>query len=193
MLSTWGPKHGLPQMVLSRSAFGFLGNVAAGRAQRGRRRRGLVRRQQRQRRARAARAVHRLPKPLCLAIIVALELGIAFFGHNLIQAFERFAFPVLGVIFVIACVIALSKAHTGAAPTYDGGLGGFLIMLGATFGYAAGWNPYAADYSRYLDPKTPGRPVGIYAFLGVFGSCVLLETAGAAAYTAGASSSTPAR
>ena len=58
-------------------------------------------------------------------------------------------------------------------------------MVGAAFGYAAGWNPYAADYTRYLDPQTPGRPVGAYAFLGVFVSCVLLETAGAAAYTAG--------
>src|SRR4051794_34036025 len=26
-LSTWGPGHGLPQMVISRSGFGFLGNL----------------------------------------------------------------------------------------------------------------------------------------------------------------------
>ena len=30
-------------------------------------------------------------------------------------------------------------------------------MVGATFGYAAGWNPYASDYTRYLAPDTPGR------------------------------------
>ena len=28
--------------------------------------------------------------------------------------------------------------------------GGFLLIVGATFGYAAGWNPYATDYTRYL-------------------------------------------
>src|SRR5579885_43838 len=27
VLSTWGPKHGLPQMVIGRTAFGFLGNI----------------------------------------------------------------------------------------------------------------------------------------------------------------------
>src|ERR1700753_2213094 len=27
VLSTWGPKHGYPQMVISRSAFGFFGNI----------------------------------------------------------------------------------------------------------------------------------------------------------------------
>ena len=35
---------------------------------------------------------------------------IAFFGHNLIQAFERYAAPVLGIIFAIACVITFTKA-----------------------------------------------------------------------------------
>ena len=33
-------------------------------------------------------------------------------------------------------------------------LGGFLLMTGAAFGYAAGWNPYASDYTRYLKPET---------------------------------------
>ena len=27
LLSSWGPKHGVPQMVISRSAFGFFGNI----------------------------------------------------------------------------------------------------------------------------------------------------------------------
>ena len=27
ILSTWGPKQGLPQMVIGRSAFGFIGNL----------------------------------------------------------------------------------------------------------------------------------------------------------------------
>ncbi len=57
------------------------------------------------------------------------------------------------------------------------------IALGATFGYAAGWNPYASDYTRYLPPGT-GRVAGIFAGAGLFASCVLLETVGAAAVTA---------
>jgi NCS1 nucleoside transporter family len=191
VLSTWGPKHGLAQMVISRSGFGFLGNmlpaginaVVAGigwfavNSVSG------------------ALALHALfnslPKPLCLVIVVAAQMLIAFFGHNLVHAFERYAFPVLAVVFVIASIVVFTKAHPNA-PGGGGGIGGFLVMVGATFGYAAGWNPYASDYTRYLDPKTPSRPVAIYAALGVFLSCVLLETVGAAVVTAGGKELAPA-
>src|ERR1700761_7122712 len=185
VLSTWGPKDGLCQMVLSRTGFGFLGNILPA---------GLnaivagvgwfaVNS------ISGALALHVLitgiPTQLCLAIIVVLELGIAFFGHNLVHVFERFAFPVLTVIFVVASIWVLTKAHPGApAGPSSSTLGGFLIMVGATFGYAAGWNPYASDYTRYLKPETPSLPVALYAALGVFASCVLLEVAGAAVVTA---------
>jgi NCS1 nucleoside transporter family len=189
ILSSWGPRHGLPQMVLSRSAFGFLGNILPA---------GLntvvagvgwfaVNS------ISGALALHSLvgamPKALCLVLVVIAELLLAFFGHNLVQAFERFAFPVLTVIFVVVSVWVLSKAHPGMA--HHAIPGGFLIMLGATFGYAAGWNPYAADYTRYLEPRTRPAAVGIWAALGVFGSCVLLETAGSAVVTAGQSAFEP--
>src|SRR6202012_802036 len=42
-----------------------------------------------------------------------------------------------------------------------------------------------SDYTRYLPPDSPKRAVAIYAGLGVFLSCVLLETTGAAVVTAG--------
>jgi NCS1 nucleoside transporter family len=190
VLSSWGPGHGLPQMVISRSAFGFLGNILPAGIN------ALV--------AgigwfavnsvSGALALHALftgmPKALCLIIVVAAQMLIAFFGHNLVQAFERYAFPVLAVIFVIACVWVLGKSHPGMASN-GGGIGGFLVMTGATFGYAAGWNPYASDYTRYLPPDSPRRPVGLYAALGVFLSCVLLETVGSAVVTAGGNALAP--
>ncbi len=188
VLSTWGPKHGLAQMVIGRSAFGFLGNVLpaglnsvvagigwfAVNSVSG---------------ALALATLTHLPKGLSLVLVVAAQILIAFFGHNLVHAFERVAFPVLSVVFVIACVVVLSKSHPGAS--HQTVPGGFLIMFGATFGYAAGWNPYAADYTRYLRPETPPLPVAIFAGLGVFVSCVLLEIAGSAAVTAGASAVAP--
>jgi NCS1 nucleoside transporter family len=191
ILSSWGPRSGFPQMVLSRSAFGFLGNALPAGVN------ALV--------AgvgwfavnsvSGAYALHRLatgmPKPLCLVIVVVLQLIIAFFGHNLIHAFERYAFPLLAAIFIVASIVVLTKTHASAAPTYHGGVGGFLIMVGATFGYACGWNPYAADYTRYYPPKTPRLPIALWAGLGVFLSCVFLEVAGAAVYTAGKSAIDP--
>jgi purine-cytosine permease-like protein len=109
---------------------------------------------------------------------------VAFFGHNLVQVFERYAFPVLAVIFLITSIITLTKASPGG-PTSGviGGVGGFLITVGATFGYAAGWNPYATDYTRYLPPDSSKVAVGVWAGLGVFVSCTFLEIVGAASAT----------
>jgi purine-cytosine permease-like protein len=75
------------------------------------------------------------------------------------------------------------KAHPSAAPGGQG-LGGFLLTVGATFGYAAGWNPYASDYTRYFKPDTSKQAVALWSGLGVFVSCVVLEIAGALAFTA---------
>ena len=188
-LSAWGPGHGLPQMVIGRSAFGFFGNILpaginaivagigwfAVNSVSG------------------ALALHALvggmSKGLCLAIVVAAELLLAFFGHNLVQAFERYAFPALFVIFVLASIWVLTKSHPGAA--HKPIPGGWLIMFGATFGYAAGWNPYASDYTRYLPPESSRKAVGLWAALGVFWSCSLLEIAGAGVVTAGQSALDP--
>ena len=49
-----------------------------------------------------------------LIIIVLLQTAFAFFGHNLVQAFERWSFPVLAVIFAVASVAILTKSHFGA-------------------------------------------------------------------------------
>jgi NCS1 family nucleobase:cation symporter-1 len=182
-LSARGPSHGVPQMVLSRLSFGYWGNalpaglnaLTAGigwfavNSVSG---------------ALALNSLTHLSKPLCLVIVVVIMVLVGFFGHNLVQAFEKYAFPVLAVIFAIASVIILSKAHFGAAGS-GGGIGGFLLTVGATFGYAAGWNPYAADYTRYLPADVSKKAVGIWAGLGVFVSCVVLEFVGAASVTIG--------
>jgi NCS1 family nucleobase:cation symporter-1 len=183
VLSARGPAHGVPQMVLSRLSFGYWGNVLpaglnavvagvgwfAVNSVSG---------------ALALNTLTGWPQSLCLVIVVLAMVALGFFGHNLVQAFERYAFPVLAVIFAVATAIIIWKSHPGAAG-HGGGLGGFLLAVGATFGYAAGWNPYAADYTRYLPPEASRRAVGLAAGLGVFVSCVILQIAGAASATIG--------
>ncbi len=191
VLSARGPEHGVPQMVLSRLGFGYWGNILpaglnsitagigwfAVNSVSG---------------TFALNTLTHMPKILCLIIIVAAQIAIAYFGHNLVHAFERYAFPVLAVIFVIATVWILAKSHPGAA--HHTLPGGFLLTTGAVFGYAAGWNPYAADYTRYFPPATSKKAIGWWSAAGLFLSCVVLETAGAAsatAATAGASLGDP--
>jgi nucleobase:cation symporter-1, NCS1 family len=184
VLAARGPLFGVPQMVLSRLGFGWFGNILpaginslvagvgwfAVNSVSG---------------AFALNALLNWNTKLCLAIIVVVQLAVAFFGHNLVHAFERWAFPVLVVVFLIASVVIMSKSHPGAhiAAPAGGRLGGWLITFGAAFGYAAGWNPYASDYTRYLPKDTNRRMTGLWAGLGVFISCVVLETVGAGAAT----------
>jgi NCS1 nucleoside transporter family len=181
LLSARGPSTGVPQMVLSRIAFGYRGNilpaglnaVVAGvgwfavNSVSG---------------ALALATLTKLPNAACLAIVVVAQVAIAFIGHNLVHVFERYAFPLLALAFLLASVILLAKAQPSAAHG-GGGIGGLLLTVGAAFGYAAGWNPYATDYTRYLPPDTSRTQTGLWAGLGVFVSCVVLEIVGAASAT----------
>ena len=181
-LSTMGPRTGLPQMIVARSAFGFAGNAIpatvnalmagigwfAVNSVSG---------------ALALASLTDLPGVLCLVVVVVAQVVVAFFGHNLVHAFERYAFPVLAAVFVMASILVFSKADPGAAAG-GGGFAGWMLLAAASFGYAAGWNPYASDYTRYLPPDVSRTQVFAFSGLGIFGACVLLELAGAAAVTA---------
>jgi nucleobase:cation symporter-1, NCS1 family len=181
ILSLRGPRFGVPQMVLSRLGFGYWGNalpaglnaVTAGigwfavNSVSG---------------ALALNVLTHMPQVLCLIIIVAIQVVVAFFGYNLIHVFERYAFPVLTIIFLIAAGVVLSKAHPGAS--HHTIPGAFLLTFGASFGYAVGWNPYASDYTRYFKPETSKAAIAWWSGSGLFISCALLEIVGAAVGTA---------
>ncbi len=180
-LGTRGPLFGVPQMILSRIPFGYRGNILpaglnaltagigwfAVNSVSG---------------AFALNTLIHLPKWLSLLVVVVAQITIAFFGHNLVHFFERMAFPLLAVAFLLAAFVIFPKATTAGAAG-GGGLGGFLITVGAAFGYAAGWNPYASDYTRYFARDTSKRATALWGGLGVFVSCTVLEVLGAASAT----------
>ena len=188
-LSSRGPGFGVPQMVQSRISFGFVGNLLpaglnsltagigwfAVNSVSG---------------ALALNALTGITGWVCLVFVGLVQTAIAFFGHNLIQLFERWMLPVLGAAFVLASIVILSKSRPGAVHTTQG-IGGFLLSVGAAFGYAAGWNPFASDYTRYFKPETSRSSVGLWSAAGVFVSCVALEIVGAASATIPGSNSNP--
>jgi NCS1 family nucleobase:cation symporter-1 len=193
ILSTWGPKRGLPQFVLSRSAFGRLGNlVPAGlstlvagigwfavNSTSG---------------AFALEALFNkaLPIEACLAIVVLVQIGVAFVGHNLIQKFERYAFFYLVVVFGIASVIVLSQGNY-AIPAEKSAfnLVGFTLTAAAAYGYTAGWTAFASDYTRYLPENTNSRQLGLAAGLGNWFATTLLMVVGAVAWTVASADGNP--
>ena len=190
VVSTWGPKFGVPMMVESRGAFGFLGNILPA---------GLntftgtigwfiVNSVSGAFALQALALLINLSLPFWLTflVIVVAQVTIATLGHNFIHVFERWALPLLGIVFAAATLFIFTKANfgVGAKPIPGvGEFGGWMLLFTATFGYAAGWNPYAADYTRYLPPSVNRQMVGFWAAMGVFVSCIVLEMAGAALAT----------
>jgi len=192
VLSSWGPKFGVPMMVESRGAFGFLGNIlpASLNAFTGTIGWFIVNSVSG---AFALQALAllinvNLPFAVTFLIIVVAQVAIATLGHNFIHVFERWALPLLGIVFALATIFIFTKANFGMgvntkAPVFVGEFGSFTLLFTATFGYAAGWNPYAADYTRYQPPTANRTMVGFWAAMGVFVSCVVIELAGAALAT----------
>ena len=188
VLSSWGPRFGVPQMVQGRAAFGFRGNILpaglmsitagigwfAVNSVSG---------------TFALSALFGFSYALSLVIIVVLQIAIAFFGHNLVHAWERYAFIPLAIVFALAVIFILVHSNLGygfnakAPLAFGGQLGAFLLTAGTAFGYACGWNPYASDYTRYLPARSNRFLTGLWAGLGVFVSCAVLEIAGAALVT----------
>jgi NCS1 family nucleobase:cation symporter-1 len=122
-----------------------------------------------------------MPPWLALIIVVVLEVALAFVGHDLVQVFERYASIILGAIFLIATITIFLNADVNTAVKGGGfSFAGFALTTAAAFGYAAGWNPYASDYSRYLPKATSTAKIAWAAGLGNFISCTVLMAAGAA-------------
>jgi len=182
LLGARGPLFGVPQMVISRIPFGWRGNILPSTLNTVLAALGWF----------AVNSVTAtfalttllgLPLTVSLIIVVGAQIAVAFFGHNLIHAFHKAIFPFLVIAFVLAYIFVVPNADIAAADGGTGGIGGFLIAMGAAFGYASGWNPFASDYTRYLKEDTSKKAVALWSGVGLFVSCTALEILGILAAT----------
>src|SRR5690349_24809709 len=115
IVSSWGPKFGVPMMVESRGAFGFLGNILPA---------GLntitgafgwfiVNSVSGAFALQALFPSLNLPFALTFLVIVVAQAAIAALGHNLIHVFERWALPLLGTVFAVACFFIFIHGNYG--------------------------------------------------------------------------------
>jgi NCS1 family nucleobase:cation symporter-1 len=188
VLSTFGPRYGVPQMVASRLAFGWKGNaLPAGLSFLagvgwfaintifG---------------AYALESVTGMNYFFSLGLMLALQIVLAVYGYNMIHAFEKISAVLLAIGFIVLGVVTFGKANFAAgfnphAPVAAGGpIGGLLFAAALGFSYATGWVPCAADYSRYLPRSTESRKIWLWSFLGCAVPCIILEIMGAATVTA---------
>jgi NCS1 family nucleobase:cation symporter-1 len=166
-----GPKLGFPQMFSSRSLFGRMGNYIPG---------GLnwistvgwftVNT------ILGAEALQVIVPGLNVyggsVLLVAVQLVIVIYGHDLIHLFEKWMSVVLGVIWFVVFVLAVPHLSQAAAYVPSGGsasspaLGNIGIVLATSFSYIMSWAPYASDYSRYLPVQSSKRNIALLALAG---------------------------
>jgi len=181
--SSWGPKLGVPQMVLGRTAFGRKGNILpaatstlvagigwfAVNTTSG---------------AFALTSLTNLPVAASVTIIILVQVVAAFIGHNFIQKFERYAFFYLAAVFAVVSVIVIQQGKlAGVDAGTDFKWGAFSVGVALAYGYTQGWTPFAADFTRYLPANSSPRAVGLAAGLGNFTATTLLMSVGAIAWT----------
>jgi NCS1 family nucleobase:cation symporter-1 len=188
LLSTFGPRWGLPQMMQSRLAFGVYGNVLpaalaflagigwfAVDCVLG---------------AYALGTLAHLSYSAALWVMLAIQIAIVVYGYNMIHLFERATAFALSAGFLALGIVTAKGANWQAAfnphaPLAQGGeSAGIVIATALAFSYAIGWVPSASDYSRYLPERTRPLAVWWWVFLGGFIPCTVLEILGAAAVTA---------
>jgi NCS1 family nucleobase:cation symporter-1 len=170
VLSTFGPRLGVPQLVQSRRAFGYFGNFAPGvlnllagmgwfavNSVVG---------------VFALTALTGMGYGVAVVLMAAVQIAIAVYGYNLIHSLERYLSLLLVVIFGAATVFAVMHAHLGLpanpkAPLAFGGTsGGVITTIGTAFSYMLGWMAFASDYTRYLPSTTSRAKVFWAAFAG---------------------------
>ncbi|KKY36199.1 putative purine-cytosine permease [Diaporthe ampelina] len=189
--STFGPRFGLRQMVLSRFFFGYNGvkliaifnilaclgwssvNVIVGA----------------QLLAAISPGHNALPGWAGILIISLSTLLITTFGYRLVHAYERWSWiPVLVIFCIVAGEFGVSGKFDALLPLGEGKAeAGFVLSFAASvFGFATGWTSMAADYAVYQPETRSGKTVFWWTFGGLVFPLVFTELLGAAVMTASA-------
>jgi NCS1 family nucleobase:cation symporter-1 len=119
-----------------------------------------------------------IPFALGVAIFGAIQIVVAFYGHNFLHRFEQVMALILVGVFAAMSVVAVQGAAAAAYAPSNGGIAGFAFMTILAASIPLSWAPYAADFSRYLARDTARRRIFVPAFLGMAVACIWVEAIG---------------
>ena len=125
-------------------------------------------------------------------IVMLLQVGIAAWGFNAIKCFERYTMPVILLIMVVMTVLAFTHVDIQWQASTTAGLGKLSamssLMTAIGIGWGISWLVYASDYTRFTQSKLSDGQVFRSTFLGMFLPTAWLAFLGAAIASAGAGS-----
>jgi len=183
--STFGPRFGLRQMVLSRFFFGYYGvkiiavfnilacvgwssvNVIVG--------------------AQLFNAVNgNMPGWAGIIVIAAATFLVTLFGYKIVHTYERYSWIPCFIIFL---VVLGEFAHSGDFINIPMGVGkseagAALSFAASVFGFATGWTSYAADYTVYQPVDRSRKSIFIWTFAGLAFPLLFTQMLGAAVASA---------
>lgn len=131
-------------------------------------------------------------KVLVGAVIMTIQVTIAWFGYRVIAAFERWTVPPTLAVLVLMSVVAwfhLDIDWSYAGPTGEVLHGGARIAAMSTvmtvigIGWGITWFTYACDYSRFVSRTVSRRKLYLTSTLGQFVPVVWLGVLGASLAT----------
>ena len=125
-------------------------------------------------------------------IVMLLQVGIAAWGFNAIKCFERYTMPVILLIMVVMTVLAFTHVDIQWQASTTAGIGKLSamssLMTAIGIGWGISWLVYASDYTRFTQSKLSDGQVFRSTFLGMFLPTAWLAFLGAAIASAGAGS-----
>jgi NCS1 family nucleobase:cation symporter-1 len=116
-------------------------------------------------------------------IVLALQGAVGIFGYELIHRVEAVMTVVLVITFAVLTIKLLSGNHQIVTPptVHHGALvGSFVLEVTVALSLAISWASYASDYSRYLPPSTPRKPVFWYSLGGIVLGYICIQAIGIA-------------
>jgi len=123
---------------------------------------------------------------LALVLIVLLTFSVAVLGHATIQLLNKFFSYALGIGTVVLGLFVMPKINLDAHPALGAPTerGAWLLALVVMAAAPLSWVNTGADYSRYLPRATSGARITVWTALGGFVPAVVITVIGVAAATA---------
>lgn len=123
---------------------------------------------------------------VCLALVLLVTFAAAIWGHATVTALERWLAYALGAGAILLLIFVLPDADPGfrgelaAEDTFGALLLAFFVFASGPLSYVA----VPADYTRYMAPDTPKRPIALWTTFGAMIPALAMGLIGIAAATA---------
>ncbi|CAE6340676.1 unnamed protein product [Rhizoctonia solani] len=183
--STFGPRLGMRQMIVSRYSFGFYGSIVPSLLNlitfMGFLILNLILGGETLAAVSGYQAGHGggLSWDIGIAIVGATYIQVTFCGYKVLYTYERFAWIPIVMVYLVALGCG-GKHLTDLPPVVPASSVTVLCFAASIAGYMISWATLASDYTIYLDQSAPNSKVFLFAYSGFFFPNVICEMVGAA-------------